>query len=311
MEEKPPKDVEKPIQEHIYELLRRARVIIISIIVSMLVTAFFPVNIFPGFKTEYTIFVAQNTTITPENSTGLLSSILHTLENSTSEYTPLVFYLMNKMREDILSFQNSTLGKFFGVDKVKVLIIAHGVTSTINVMLKIAFLMGLLLASPIVAYEIYRYVEPALYPHEKKFLLSFILSFTILFGVGSYYSYKIIAPITFLVFLWLSAAPGVATVFSVEQFYDFILVSVFGVGAFFTLPILIYLLVRFEVIEPEVLTKRWREAVVIVTTITAILTPDPTPVTTLLLLAPILSLYGLSVIVAKRAVKKRRSHSPL
>lgn len=304
MEEKPPRDVEKPIQEHIYELLYRARVIIIAVIISMLLVVFFPINIVPGVTPEHSMFTTSNATLIPSNSTGLLSSLLASLTNSTPEYTPLVFYLMERMREDILSFQNSTLGRFFGVDKVKVLIIAHGVTSTINVMLKIAFLGGLLLSSPIVAYEIYKYVEPALYPHEKKFLTSFVASFTILFAFGSYYSYKVIAPITFLVFLWLSAAPGVATVFSVEQFYDFILVSVFGVGAFFTLPILIYLLAKFEIIEPQILTKRWREVVVIVATIVAILTPDPTPITTLLLLAPILLLYALSVLVAKKAVKK-------
>ena len=296
----PPHDVEKPIQEHIYELLLRLRTALLAIIIAMIIVAFFPINIIPGVKGE-----VSGELLTSTNSSNSIIDMFISLSEGFEKYTPLVIYVMERMRVDILAFQNSTLGRMFGVDNVKVLIIAHGVTSTVNVMLKLAFLLGLIVASPVVAYEIYMYVEPALYPHEKRFLLSFIIAFTLLFGLGTFYSYKVIAPLTFLVFLWLSAAPGVATVFSVEQFYDFILVTTFGVGIFFTLPVLIYLLVKFEIIEPEVLTKRWREAVVLISIITAILTPDPTPITTLLLLIPILGLYALSVGIAKYAYKRR------
>jgi len=306
--EKPPKDVEKPVTEHLMELLVRLRIALIAIIIASAVAAFFPINIIPLPLQSDT--VNSTLIVRTQNSTDIISQLLESMGVGKGfEYRPLVIYVMDKMRSDILSFQNSTLGRFFGVDKVKVLIIAHGITSTISVMLKLALLLGLTLASPIVAYEIYKYVEPALYPHEQKFLYSFVISFTVLFIFGLYYSYTFIVPLTFLIFLWLNAAPGIAAVFSVEEFYDFILLGLFGVGIFFTLPVIIVLLVKFDVITPNVLTKRWRESVLAITVLTAILTPDPTPVTTLLLLLPILTLYAISVGAAKIAYRRKKASS--
>lgn len=304
---RPPKDVERPIKEHLIELVIRLRIALIAVLVASAIAAFFPVNILP-----IPLGSSSNSTLSLHtlNSTDAFSRILNSIGiGRRFEYKPLVIYVMDRMRQDILAFQNSTLGRFFGVDRVKVLIIAHGVTSTINVMFKLALLLGLALASPIVAYEIYRFVEPALYPHEKKSLYTFILSFTGLFISGLYYSYIFIVPLTFLIFLWLNAAPGIAAVFSVEEFYNFILLGLFGVGVFFTLPVVVVLLVKYDIITPGILTRRWREAVLAITVITAILTPDPTPVTTLLLLAPILSLYGISVLAAKVVYRRKRRSS--
>ena len=173
-----------------------------------------------------------------------------------------------------------------------------------------ALLLGFLLASPMVAYEVYRYVEPALYPHEKGYLTWFAASFTGLFALGVAFSYYVLIPYTYRFLLRFADFVGAKPFFAVDDFLAFTALVMLAVGLSFTFPVVTTLLVKLDVITPETLTSRWREAVVAVFIIAAVVTPDVSGITMLMLAAPITALYALAVAVAKITYKPHRGRAP-
>jgi sec-independent protein translocase protein TatC len=160
--------------------------------------------------------------------------------------------------------------------------------------------MAIATALPYIAYEIYMFIAPGLYAHEKKFLKSFIISFSILFVAGGIYGYYLIMPITFKILIIFTQMMGAGKLYTIDDFYNFVFLGILANAFFFTMPVFIVLAVKFNVISVDTLTKNKRYIYVIVMVITAIITPDPTPVSMLLLSIPFIALYELSIFFAKR-----------
>lgn len=206
-------------------------------------------------------------------------------------YETIVTYLLHKVESDLLPSE--------------VQLIAGKWTDVIIVYFYMALLLGLLIASPIVAYEIYMYVKPALYPRERRELTWFVASFTALFALGVLFSYTTLLPWTYKFLVRFAWMVGASALFTVEDFLGFTLLVMLAVGLTFTFPTVTTLLVRLDVMDPEALTRRWREVVVAVFVVAAVITPDVSGFTMLMLAAPILALYAIAVVVA-RAVYRRR-----
>ena len=216
-----------------------------------------------------------------------MNSLINFL-NGKMDYQPIVVYLLNRIRMDMLG--NNT----------QVLLIAHSFADPVVLYVEAAIVMAIATALPYIAYEIYMFIAPGLYAHEKKFLKSFILSFSILFIAGGIYGYYLIMPITFKILIIFTQLMGAGKLYSINDFYNFVFLGILANALFFTMPVFIVLAVKFNVITVDVLTKNKRYVYVIVMVITAILTPDPTPVSMLLLSIPFIALYELSLFFAKR-----------
>ncbi len=207
-------------------------------------------------------------------------------------YETLVTYIIHRIEADLLPAKEVTL-------------MAGQWTDVIMVYFYVSFLIGFLMASPIVAYEIYMYVAPALYPHEKKNLSLFVASFTVLFALGVLFSYFILLPWTYKFLIKFAYLVGASPFFTVENFLSFTLLVMIAVGLTFTFPVVTTLLVKLDIIAPETLTSRWREIIVAVFILAAIVTPDVSGFTMIILAAPILGLYVVAVVVAKAIYKKK------
>ena len=164
----------------------------------------------------------------------------------------------------------------------------------------LAIFLAFLLTLPLFIYKIVLYIRPALMPHEKKILLWIILPIALLFLSGAAYSYFFLVPITFKVLYPYATVIGAVSLFSVEEFIYYISGLMVAVGFMFLLPLLMILLSTARIIEVDFWKRGWRHAFVFFLVLSAIITPDGTGVTMILLFLPLAGLYLAGYFFANR-----------
>ncbi len=170
--------------------------------------------------------------------------------------------------------------------------------------LKISLIMGIMLATPVIFYEFWKFVAPGLYQHEKRFIVPFVLSSCILFVGGAIFGYLVVFPFGFRFFLGF-ANNYVKALPSVKQYFSFAIKLLIAFGIVFELPVITYFFTKIGILTPDFLKKNRRYAVVIIFTLAAIFTP-PDVMTQIMMAIPLLLLYEVSIIVSKIAYAKKR-----
>jgi sec-independent protein translocase protein TatC len=173
----------------------------------------------------------------------------------------------------------------------------------VNVELLISFTGGFLISFPVIIYEIYKFLKPALFSHEKKLSLYFIFGFLGLFAVGTLFAYFLLVPLTFKILFFFVTSTGATPLMSLENFFEFTLFSIASTGLLFTFPVFMSILAKLGVISSDVLSKNRKYFLAGLFVITAIITPDPTIITDLIIIIPIWFLYEISIILVKRIRK--------
>ncbi len=223
--------------------------------------------------------------------TNLLRNPL-SLNLNTTGYIPLVQLMINTMQRDLLPPGIELIaGTWF--DPFWIYFLASS-------------LLGLIFSSPVIAYEIYAFINPALYPHERKYLSYFVISFVGLFALGAIIAYKFIVPITFKVLLFFVYGSGASPLFNMGDFYSFIILAIVIVGLVFTFPVVVSLLVSLGIITQETLKKNRKTVLAAIFIATAVFTPDPTPLSMLVLAIPLTVLFEGTVLIAGRIEKGQR-----
>ncbi|MEM2253053.1 MAG: twin-arginine translocase subunit TatC [Desulfurococcaceae archaeon] len=169
----------------------------------------------------------------------------------------------------------------------------------IRVILSSALLFGVLISSPISLILFYRYLRPALYPHERKIAIKVTLATGGLFYAGLTYGFLIIAPLTVKIMIAFSSVASVEPFINVADFYDFIIISTLATAIGFLIPLFVFIANRVFNIDLS-LRKHWRYILILGYAVTAVLTPDPTPITALLIIGPPLTLSVIAEVVALR-----------
>ena len=186
-------------------------------------------------------------------------------------------------------------------------LIASGLVDTIFVYTYLSLLIGLVLASPVIAYELYAYLKPALYPDERKYLLWFTGSFVGLFVLGLAVAYFLIIPITFQIFVWFIISGGAEPLISIKDFYNWILTLLLLSGSFYTLPLFVVLLVQFGIIPAKLLAGKAKLAVYLgLWTFLFIFDQDPTPFTATVIMIPFVAIFEVAAFAARRIENRRR-----
>ena len=170
--------------------------------------------------------------------------------------------------------------------------------------IKVAFVAGVLAASPIIFYEMWRFIAPGLYQHEKKYVLPFVACSTVLFVGGSLFGYFIVFPFGFEFFMAF-ANDYVKALPSVKQYFSFSIKLLFAFGAVFELPVIIFFLTKIGVVTPGLLKKKRKYAILLTFALAAILTP-PDVITQLMMAGPLIVLYEIGILVSRLAYKKKR-----
>ena len=170
--------------------------------------------------------------------------------------------------------------------------------------LKVGFIGGILLAAPLLFYEMWMFVAPGLYQNEKRYLIPFVVSSTILFVGGSLFGYFVVFPFGFKFFIGFSNE-YVKALPSVKQYFSFSIKLLFAFGVVFELPVVIYFLTKIGLVTPETLKRKRKYAILLTFTLAAILTP-PDVITQCMMAGPLLVLYEIGILVARIARKKKQ-----
>ena len=185
-------------------------------------------------------------------------------------------------------------------------LIAYSWVDSFSVYFIVSFVLGIIICLPLIAYEVYAYINPALYPHERRFLIAFSAAFIGLFAFGAWYSYVLLTPVTVKFLYYFALATGAEPIFSIRDFFYFVGLIVLISGFFFTLPIGLTLAIKYEVIDPSILEEKRKLVIFAILIVAAIITPDPTPVSMLLISIPFIALYEASMRVGKWLLKSKK-----
>jgi sec-independent protein translocase protein TatC len=174
--------------------------------------------------------------------------------------------------------------------------IATDVTTPFFVPLKVALMAAFLITLPYILYQIWRFVAPGLYAHEKRLVWPLIIASTILFFCGMGFAYFVVFPVVFG-FITASAPQGVAVMTDIDKYLSFVLTMFMAFGITFQVPVAVVLLVRMGFVTVEKLREARPYAVVGAFVIGAIFTP-PDVVSQLMLAVPLWLLYEVGIVVA-------------
>ena len=180
----------------------------------------------------------------------------------------------------------------------------HNVFEGIITQLKIAFLAGALLASPIVSYQIWQFIFPALTDEEVKMVAPLSFFSSILFLLGVSFGYFVIFQFVFPFFLSVTG-DDIEAVLSINSYLNTATKLLLSFGLSFQLPVGIFFLARIGLIDHIDLLQFFRYAIVVIAIVSAFLTP-PDPLSQLLMAAPLLVLYGIGIVISYFASTKTR-----
>lgn len=169
----------------------------------------------------------------------------------------------------------------------------------------VAFVAGLIISSPYVLWELWRFVKPALRPREKKNASLFIFVASFLFITGVVFSYYVLTPLT-VSFLGGYEVSGkdVLNMPTLDSYISLVTTLTLLTGLVFELPIVIYFLSRFGIVTPQFMRKYRKHAVVIILVVAAVITPSSDIFSQVAVALPIYALYEISILVSAYVVRK-------
>lgn len=177
------------------------------------------------------------------------------------------------------------------------MLIALSPTDTIVMFFKVSFTVGTVIAMPVIVYQIIAFVAPGLYPHEKRVVLLMLPGVMVLFACGAAFAYFMLLPVA-IGFLQNFLSGQIDQEWTIDRYIAFITRIVFWIGVAFEMPLVVSALARIGLVSGRALRDFWRQAIVIIALVAAIITPTVDPVNMAIVMGPLGVLYGLSVALA-------------
>lgn len=171
-------------------------------------------------------------------------------------------------------------------------------TEAFWVYMKVALIVGIVLAMPVVLYQVWAFVSPGLHPHERRYALPFVLIGSLFFLLGATFALLVVIPFA-MRFLITFPGADLVPMISVGSYVDFVLRFTLAFGAVFELPLAITLAARMGLVTPQFLAKNRKYAILINFILAAILTPTPDIFNQCLMAVPMYLLYELGILAAR------------
>jgi len=177
-------------------------------------------------------------------------------------------------------------------------------TEGFMLMMKIGALAGLMLSVPFILYQLWLFIAPGLYSHEKRMAAPFVIFCTTFFALGAAFSHFVAFPWTWKFFLgwqteYMEFRPSIGEAFGLY------VKMLLGFGLIFQMPTIVYFLARLGLVSAGFLLRHTKYAVLIIFIIAAVISPGTDVVSQCLMAGPMLALYGLSIVVAWAFAKPR------
>jgi sec-independent protein translocase protein TatC len=256
-----------PFSEHITELRKRLKVVALSFLVIIIVVVFFPAN---------PVYSFQN----------------------PGQYLNLSFLSNTVIAAFILRIKSDLVPAGWS------LIAANGIGEPMEIYFVASLLIAITFDMPVIAYETYRFIDPALNDRERKMIYPFVISATALFAAGILFGYFALAR-----FLVMALAPffqATGTNFQIDSaaFYYVIFLIIAATGASFTSPVFVYSLIRLQVLEADFFSRNRVIIWFLIWVVTGLfLTPDGGPLLDLVIFIPIVAMIEVAVFLGRRSVR--------
>ncbi|MFZ2726195.1 MAG: twin-arginine translocase subunit TatC [Methylococcaceae bacterium] len=213
-----------------------------------------------------------------------------------------IFLVLAAYANEIYSFLAGPLLKHLPANST---MIAIDVASPFLTPFKLALVVSIFAAVPVILYQFWAFVAPGMYKHERRLVFPLLLASTALFYIGVAFAYFVVFPLMFA-FLTATAPVGVAVMTDIAKYLDFVLTLFFAFGVCFEVPIFTIVLVWSGVVSPQSLAEKRPYVIVAAFVIGAIFTP-PDPISQTLLAVPMWLLFELGLLFSRFFVRKTES----
>jgi len=213
-------------------------------------------------------------------------------------YLPLLDFLKAPLKDLAIADKDGVLQNvgetFYAVDPLE----------TFATRIKISAYCGIVLAMPVLLWQIWRFVTPGLYPKEKRYAIPFVVSALALFAFGAFIAYVTLTPA--LNFLINVGGGEVTPIYSVDNYVTLIAYMMLAFGAGFEFPVLLVALQMVGVLTPRKLLGWWRQAVVVIAIVAAVITPSADPISMAALAIPMFLFYLIAMVIGFVVTRRRR-----
>ncbi len=218
-------------------------------------------------------------------------SDLSFLQNPFQVYHPIITAILAGIRTRLLPSQYILIG--------------GTVTTPLELIVVGSAVFGFATSVPVLAYEMYKFVDPAIKASEKQSVYPFVAAFSILFLVGASFAFFVLLPFIFYFSLPFFQAVGISTFIFADQFYNLVFFVIVLSGFAFTIPVFFVLLVKLHILGTKMLTKNRKYVWAATLVLTAIASPDGGPLADVALFVPIIILLEGAIWYAKRYERGR------
>lgn len=167
---------------------------------------------------------------------------------------------------------------------------------------KTILICGIILAMPIILWQVWLFVSPGLYENEKKWAGKITFFTSLCFFTGVAFSYYVMIP-SMLAFANNFGSDSIKNLIDINAYFSFFVMILLASGIMFEMPMVIFILSKFGVVGTKFLRKYRRHSIIVILILAAVITPTPDPVTQMIFAAPLLILYEISILIAKFAEK--------
>ncbi len=237
---------------------------------------------------------------------ALATLIVPFIPINLSSYTPLLVIVPNMFLDHVIPKTIEVGGHV-----IEVKLTAESPFAGLKIYMYSAVLIGLVVSSPYIAYQIYAFIEPALYPHEKRWVKIGGLVAIVLFLIGISIALLVVLPLTYTIMFILSAtvaADRLVAYASLEDIMSSAILITLATGIAFEVPLIIFILTYTGILEiPSLTGEAMRALLVVSAVIAALVSPDPSGIGMMLLLIPYYMLIVVAVALAKFLRRRARS----
>lgn len=203
-------------------------------------------------------------------------------------------------RLDVLGILVAPIEPFLQGTKLKYL----SPTEPFFITLKLAVAVGLILASPIIVYQIWSFLAPALLPSEKRVIVPALYMGLVLFSVGVFMAYVVALPVT-LDFTMGFQTESLEQSIVISEYLSFVTRLLLAFGIVFELPVVVLILSALGLVTPKFLAAKRRHAIAMITVASALLTPGDVITLTIMMMVPLMLLYEFSIVLSRLVTRKR------
>jgi len=168
---------------------------------------------------------------------------------------------------------------------------------------KVILVSGVVVAFPFVMYQLWKFIEPGLYAHERRWAGRITALTTICFMLGVSFAYFVMIP-GMLQFTVSFGTANIKNIIDIGEYFSFMIMTILGAGLIFELPMITFVLSSIGLVTSAMMRKYRRHAIVVILLIAAIITPSPDPINQLIFACPLYILYEISIVIARLTRKQ-------